>query len=464
MAAHTDVGVLTLVTFDAGACGRLEFECEGGGWRAAPADGLLIHAADGIAALAPGAPVIRHRVAATGAEGSRVSLALFVDLPPDHRVRGATTYAAWRRDRVRRARAVGAQKHREDDVAAADERQTALRLYALTPALPPRRILTEAQIAAFIRDGYVVVPGVLSKERLAAARRGLAATLARHGVSIEDAATHEGLRRLSTTRGAGGVLDLFYDRWKLDLTLATPAYADAYRDLFEATYGTNAGLWAHPYGAVAAEGLWAHVDRVGVRVPDAAGKKRALQRSLTPHLDCCPDRLHAGGGKRFPRWRPIQCFLALDDALEADQGGFECCGGFHRRFEEYYKDRAARAGGSLPCVGDFIALTMRDDAAVVAGVGHVPVPAGAAVFWDQRVPHANARRNTKHEARAVAYGGFLPRTRLNDAYATEQRRRFLLGEPQPDFWTDGPPPPAPPDHSATVDALGPLARSLLGIP
>ena len=70
---------------------------------------------------------------------------------------------------------------------------------------------------------------------------------------MEDAATHEGLRRLSTTRGAGGVLDLFYDRWKLDLTLATPAYADAYRDLFEATYATNAGLWAHPYDAVAAE-------------------------------------------------------------------------------------------------------------------------------------------------------------------------------------------------------------------
>jgi isopenicillin N synthase-like dioxygenase len=238
VAAHTDVGVLTLVTFDAGACGRLEFEFDEGGWRAAPADGLLIHAADGIAALAPGAPVIRHRVAATGIKGSRVSLALFVDLPPDHRVRGATTYAAWRRDRVRRARAVGAQKQRSDDgdddaTVGADERQTALRLYALTPALRPRRILTEAQIAAFIRDGYVVVPGVLSKERLAAARRGLAATLQRHGVSMEDAATHEGLRRLSTTRGAGGVLDLFYDRWKLDLTLATSLYADCYRDLFE---------------------------------------------------------------------------------------------------------------------------------------------------------------------------------------------------------------------------------------
>ena len=99
-----------------------------------------------------------------------------MDLPPDHRVRGAT-YAAWRRDRVRRARAVGAQKHQEDEQQTQqrlppDERQTALRLYALTPASQPRRILTEAQIAAFIRDGYVVVPGVLSKERLAAARQG----------------------------------------------------------------------------------------------------------------------------------------------------------------------------------------------------------------------------------------------------------------------------------------------------
>ena len=38
-------------------------------------------------------------------------------------------------------------------------------------------------------------------------------------------------------------------------------------------------------------------------------------------------------------------------------------------------------------------------------------------------------RAKSNEARAVAYGGFLPRTPLNDAYATEQRRRFLLGCP-----------------------------------
>ena len=49
---------------------------------------------------------------------------------------------------------------------------------------------------------------------------------------------------------------------------------------------------------------------------------------------------------------------------------------------------------------------------------------------------------------------------------TEQRRRFLLGEPQPDFWTDGPPPPAPPDHTlydyeAPTPPLEPAVHTLM---
>ena len=204
IAAHTDVGVLTLVTFDAGACGRLEFEFDEGGWRAAPADGLLIHAADGIAALAPGAPVIWHigsrrRAPPGAASRSRSSW-----------TSRRTTACGARRTRPGAATACGARgpwarRSREATMgtttrpSALDERQTALRLYALTPASQPRRILTEAQIAAFIRDGYVVVPGV-SKGAPRRRAAGLAATLQRHGVSMEDAATHEGLRRLSTTR------------------------------------------------------------------------------------------------------------------------------------------------------------------------------------------------------------------------------------------------------------------------
>ena len=233
----------------------------------------------------------------------------------------------------------------------------------------------------------------------------------------------------------------------------------------QATYGKNAGLWAHPYGAVAAEGLWAHVDRVGFRVPDGVpARGRPLQRSLTPHLDCCPDEMDAGGGKAWPRWRPIQCFLALDDALEPDEGGFECARGFHREFRAYYDGRAAETAAGLPCVGDYVHVSPRDDAAVLARVRHVPVPAGAAVFWDQRLPHANARRNGKREPRAVVYGGFLPRgVAKNDAYAAEQRRRLVAGAPQPNFWMDRSAPLAPPDHAATVAALGDRARGLLGL-
>lgn len=88
-------------------------------------------------------------------------------------------------------------------------------------------------------------------------------------------------------------------------------------------------MWRHDYGEleVGTDGLncYAHVDRIGFRVPDTISAlhanrghgdsgttvngglgKRRLQRSLTPHLDCCPTAMHDGGGKEFPRWRPVR--------------------------------------------------------------------------------------------------------------------------------------------------------------
>jgi ectoine hydroxylase-related dioxygenase (phytanoyl-CoA dioxygenase family) len=78
-----------------------------------------------------------------------------------------------------------------------------------------------------------------------------------------------------------------------------------------------------------------------------------------------------------------------------------------------------------------------EDAEVIRRFVHVPVPAGAAVFWDQRLPHANARWNKGKEPRSVVYGGFLPRGKgifINQAYAKEQLRRLKEGRAQPDFW------------------------------
>ncbi|KAH8054646.1 sulfurtransferase [Aureococcus anophagefferens] len=432
VAEHTDVGVLTLVASDGGGCAALELLGDGEWSRAPFREGaVLVHAADCLPELVPGARTARHRVVATGEPGTRLSAALFVDFPDDHVVGPGMTYKTWRLSRVRRAmatakagargkasaprpRAKAAARPRpnsstsprvESSFFCADEARVALRLAALAAertSAPPLRALTAEQVERFKVDGFLVVPNVLDASGLAAARR------------------------------------------------SRPAREAA---------------------SAATRGLWAHVDRIGCRIPEAgeagetgadgkqkAGKKKRIQRSLTPHLDCCPDALHAGGGKAFPRWRPIQCLLALDAAERADEGGFECAPGFHAAFADYYADRRARASKGLPCVGDYVALSPGDDAAAMRRVAHVPVPAGAALFWDQRVPHGNARSNRKAEPRAVVYGGFLPRgVPINDAYAAEQRRRLRVGAPQPDFWIHGPS-SATSCRTTTARGLGPRAR------
>jgi ectoine hydroxylase-related dioxygenase (phytanoyl-CoA dioxygenase family) len=424
------------------------------------------------------------------------------------------------------------------------------------------RLLSEEQVHTFRRDGVLVVPGIMSAREIGIARRGLHTTLHGHGVDVTSAESLRksagNLRSLSSTHGAGGVLDLFYPPWKLEASMgmvlnenptmpqtdeageegsgrmrrwcSALRMAAAMADLYEGTYGQysdsqsgNGGdgsksggvegatsdvddnnsrdggdfvrdLWSHPFGPFEdTRKIFAHVDRVGFRVPDeisrrhsgdgddeSAGdelagghrksentskkkaKQRPLQRSLTPHLDCCPHQMYypldaykgtrAGqaerkkGEKEFPRWRPIQCMLALTPCLHAEEGGFEAVKGFHREFDSYYGTTKSAVSAAAPtntsavCVGDFSPLrTAKDqDAALLSRVAHVPVPAGAAVFWDQRVAHANSRRHLGRAPREVIYGGYLPRVWANERYAREQRRRFVAAVPPSDFWLHGP--------------------------
>ena len=102
--------------------------------------------------------------------------------------------------------------------------------------------------------------------------------------------TKMGLKNLSSTNGAGGVLDLFYERWKMRITLENKAYAAICKELYASTYASydavgaaqdgedpdseDSSLWSHPYGNFdpMAEGIWAHIDRIGFRVPDAVAE------------------------------------------------------------------------------------------------------------------------------------------------------------------------------------------------
>jgi hypothetical protein len=179
------------------------------------------------------------------------------------------------------------------------------------PALPiitpstDGRVLSASQIDTFKKYGVLVVPNVLTKNTIAQARRGLSNTLKKVGV---DTATPSGLsstchrlKQLSSTNGAGGVLDVFYEEWKLNVTLNNPKYKSIVLDLYNATYNAphpvdpadpadpadQTNVWKHPYGTFDRTNVWAHIDRIGYRLPDAmncdsTGKKNTIQRSLTP--------------------------------------------------------------------------------------------------------------------------------------------------------------------------------------
>ena len=211
----------------------------------------------------------------------------------------------------------------------------------------------------------------------------------------------------------------------------------------------------HPYGAFDCTKGYLYLDRIGYRLPTTLAQKlgdrinshkkkktRALQRSLTPHLDCCPERLFA----ETTKWRPIQCFVSLTENLEANLGGFEVAKGFHRNFDEWAQNRPptiiehvengkkSMTSVPAPCMGEYTHIRPKEDREVMERVLHVPVPAGSAVFWDNRLPHANAYRHDGSSPRVVVYCSFLPDVERNRVYAKNQLNNWRTGRPPRDQW------------------------------
>lgn len=79
--------------------------------------------------------------------------------------------------------------------------------------------LTPEQISTYLRDGVLVVPSLLTAEETREAMDGLEHTISKRcGVDVRDlAGTGHRLKELSSTNGAGGVLDVFYPDWKMKI-------------------------------------------------------------------------------------------------------------------------------------------------------------------------------------------------------------------------------------------------------
>jgi Protein of unknown function (DUF1479) len=331
--------------------------------------------------------------------------------------------------------------------------------------------LTNKQVEDFLKDGVLVVDNVLSATELDAAWEGLRHTLQKHGVDTSNLEqTGHNLQALSSTNGSGGVLDIFYDQWKIKVASHIKLFAMT-RQLWQAAYCHCGEEWDslskedqfhwQPHGSFDVNKGYMYIDRIGYRLPTLLAEKigaavaakdggyakrknkQSIQRSLTPHLDCCPETFYECNTK----WRPIQCFVSLSDALEPNMGGFEAAKGFHREFDVWRKTRPPttinrkmkgvgyeQISFPAPCVGEYTHIRPVEDREVMSRVQHVPVRAGSAVLWDNRLPHANSYRHNGTEARAVVYCSFLPDVAVNRVYVSEQLQKLQRGMLPTDQW------------------------------
>jgi len=347
--------------------------------------------------------------------------------------------------------------------------------------MPAKSTLTHEQVDIFLQDGVLVVPGIIDSQQVDDAIHGLHTTLHQHGVDPSDlAGTGHNLRKLSSTNGSGGVLDLFYSGWKMDVALNEKLW-HATTELWEAAYCHNGESaddlreeekhkW-QPHGNFCCSTGYAYIDRIGYRIPttlaEDLGKRfpyqdevseqgekahrrhraRPIQRSLTPHLDCCPDTFFSSDKKS--KWRPIQCMVSLTDNLEKNTGGFEAVPGFHKTFHKWAKNRpptvlTKKIDGKMqevarlpaPCIGEYTHIRPGEDHMIMKEIKHIPLCAGDAVFWDVRIPHANSYRHNGKKPRAVVYCSFLPDVEINRAYVRRQLEDLNLRRKPRDQWIE----------------------------
>lgn len=336
----------------------------------------------------------------------------------------------------------------------------------------------------------------LSPEELQEALDGLDQTIRKYDVDPSTSSTlletGHNLTKLSSTNGSGGVLDIFYPSWKMSLALnerlfqmTSQLWREAYchsGEDYDQLDEEERHKW-HPFGPFNPSHGYAYIDRIGYRLPtnvaeeigqnlaqhsqtmagsdvstgrskegkngNGSGRKRRIrpiQRSLTPHLDCCPETYTSAKNKL--KFRPIQCMVSLTDNLEPNTGGFEAVPGFHRKFDEWAKNRPPTLvtkktkkeekviSRPPPCIGEYTHIRPNEDSRVFQSIRHIPVRAGDAIFWDNRLPHANAYRHLGTNPRSVVYCSFLPDVEVNHAYVERQLKDLLQRRKPSDQWIE----------------------------
>ena len=204
--------------------------------------------------------------------------------------------------------------------------------------MPP---LSPEQEQFWQENGYVVVPGVVPQPLLDAVVETIEAFL---GKDLADPADW-----YKAPMYPGGIINMHSQQALWD-TRQHPRLHEA----FSQVWGT--------------EKLAVSVDRANMNPPSSA----EWDNEGTIHWDM--------DSTVRPLPFNVQGVLCLSDT-EADQGGFCCVPGFHRRLEEWARTQPADRPPSTP---DTTGMEIR----------HIPAKAGDLIVWHRSLPHGNSRNRT----------------------------------------------------------------------
>lgn len=262
-------------------------------------------------------------------------------------------------------------------------------------------LLSPESLAAFDRDGYVVVRDAVPAENVTRARRAIWEYL---GASPEDSRTWYGGRER-----VNGVVYLYHHQSFWDNRQARAIY-----DVFATLIGQRA--------------LWVSIDRAKMCPPVRDRKKGAREPSGFIHWDVDVTR-------PLPQ-PPLQGVLCLSRG-SPDNGGFQCVPGYHKVVEQ-----ARRRGRATDDVRRR-SFSDSDIRVVEAGEGDL-------IVWSSFLPHGNGR-NTSGTPRLAQFIRMFPAVEHDE----HLRRRRI------DLWRES----RAPHHTeplASVARVTPARLSALG--
>lgn len=272
------------------------------------------------------------------------------------------------------------------------------------------KILSKSDVEFFEENGYIIVPDAAPKKNLDAVIEAVWEFL---GMDRNDP---DDWYRPPHTKG--GMVEIYQHQALWD-NRQHPRIYEAFADIL----GT--------------EKLWVSLDRASMKPPSRPDRPDWEHLGFI-HWDVDVTKLPVPFG--------VQGVLSLTET-GADQGGFQCVPGAHRRLETWAKEHPIRPGTkSSPQVDE-------------SEVRKVAMRAGDLLIWHRGLPHGNGH-NTSNRPRLAQYILMFPAHEENEA---DRQQRIGL-------WRDRLHPPGFPGDPRQIESkqgrtaeLTPLGRMLLGL-